>query len=137
MKIVLYDFGFCWSLPDDMVELADIACPTFEKHTGDYLDDVVELMYVLLDKPSSTDTYVLKENKSMNICISTDYLKINLENKNVPVSPIKIIKSLYEFCDSYPETLHINKYLLQFLIVFIQLHRSCVYFGFTSQKIQQ
>uniref|UniRef100_A0A6C0F810 Protein kinase domain-containing protein n=1 Tax=viral metagenome TaxID=1070528 RepID=A0A6C0F810_9ZZZZ len=133
MKIVLYDFGFCWSLPDDMVELADIACSTFEKHTSDYLDDVVELMYVLLDKPSSTDICVLRKQVNEYVYHS-DYLGIERGNKNVPVSPIKIIKSLCEFCDSYPETLHINKYLLQFLILFIQLHRSCVYFGFTSPE---
>ena len=133
MKLVLYDFGFCWSLPDEILDLAEMACSTFEKHTSDYLDDVVELMYVLLDKPAYDDVDILREHVNEYVYHS-DYLGINRENENVPVSPVKIIKSLCEFCEDYPTNLYINKYLLQFLILFVQLHRYCVYFGFTSSE---
>ena len=126
MKLVLYDFGFCWSLPDDIAEFSEMACSAFEKHTSDYLDDVVELMYVLLDKPPSEDLCELRERVKEYVYHS-DYLGINRENENVPVSPVKIIKSLCEFCESYPTNLYINKYLLQFLILFVQLHRCLLY----------
>lgn len=133
MKIVLYDFGFCWSLPHDIIKIAEMVCSTFEKHTSDYLDDVVELMFVLLDKSPTEDVDVLRE-KVHHYVYNSEYLGVNREKKHIPVSPVRIIKSLCEFCESYPTTLYINRYLLQFLILFIQIHRYCVYFGFASPE---
>ena len=124
MRIAIYDFGFCWRIPQDKRHLVEIAIDTFEGGVEDReecINVISDLMYGLIDHSQVDDKVKLKSDIRKHVG-SSDILTL----KGVVISPITTSKVLNEFCLQYDPILYIDSHLVQFLILFIQIHRMLV-----------
>ena len=123
-QIAVYDFGFCWSLPEDKKHIIQTSIDVHEEGIQD-LDDFIailtNLMYDLIDHREILD----KDKLKLDLI---EYVKkTNLVHlKNVTVSPLTTSKMLNQFCLDYPEPLYLYSNLVQFLILYVQIHHMCV-----------
>jgi predicted unusual protein kinase regulating ubiquinone biosynthesis (AarF/ABC1/UbiB family) len=134
LRLIIYDFGFCWSIPQDNIGIIEKALDAFEGTSREGYDkqlmDIAELMFELLVHNSSPDKDTLKQEISEHL---KDSEFIGTRDVGIVASPITTIKLLNSFIMKYPEReLTIDSHLVQFLIIFIQIQKNCMLFGYAS-----
>ena len=134
LRLIIYDFGFCWSIPQENSALIEKSLDAFEGTSRENYDkqlvDISELMFELLVHDSFPDKDTLKQEISEHVEIS-EY--IGTRDIGIVASPISTIKLLNSFISEYPERhMTINSHLIQFLIIFIQIQKNCIRFGYAS-----
>jgi len=134
LRLIIYDFGFCWSIPKENSALIEKSLDAFEGTSRENYDkqlvDISELMFELLVHDSFPDKDTLKQEISEHVEIS-EY--IGTRDIGIAASPISTIKLLNSFISEYPERhMTINSHLIQFLIIFIQIQKNCIRFGYAS-----
>ena len=122
--IAIYDFGFCWSLPEDKKHIIQTTIDIHEEGIQDheeFMKALSDLMYDLIDHREIENKEQLKRDL-------IDYVtQTNLVHlKDVTISPLTTSKILNKFCLDYPKPLYLYSNLVQFLILFIQIHHMCI-----------
>lgn len=129
--IVVYDFGFCWSLPKNKLHLADKCIRVFEggdnKNLSKTISKLTEIMFALVLHPHIKNKGALREQIYEHIQNSRFVGKSNV---GIIVQPISVIKLLVEFCNG--RYLKIDHNLVQFLIIFVELQRLGIRYGFSA-----
>lgn len=131
--IVVYDFGFCWSLPKSMLHLVDKCICVFEgsfdTNRSKTISDITDIMYMIVLHPHIADKQTLRDQIHEHVSVSRF---VGASKIGLIVQPIAIIKLLFEFCDG--KDLQIDHNLVQFLIIFIELHKHGIRYGFASNS---
>ena len=116
-KLVIYDFGFCWSIPRKQnTEMGTIFIDTFEESNRENkevsIDNLCKLMYyvVIYDKPDKETDY--KDRIKTYVIDRIDILE------PWKLSPSALLKAIIEFC--IIEKLLIDPILVQCFIIVIQ-----------------
>ena len=136
LRLIIYDFGFCWSIPKDNTSIIEKSLKAFEgtsrENYDKQLSDISELMFELLVHDSFSDKVTLKQDISNHVKGSE---LVGDRDAGVVASPITTIKLLNSFIMMYPERhITINSQLIQFLIIFIQIQKNCMKYGYSSSK---
>ena len=131
-RLIVYDFGFCWSIPKDKESLIELALNTFEGTSPTDVEVIIknisELMYMLLNHDGVVDKENLRRDIRDHV---TDSDFVGKSGNGVVASPITTIKLMNIFCQQR-ENITINSHLIQFLILFIQIQRNCIRYGYAS-----
>ena len=115
-KIIIYDFGFCWSMPDDKFnEIGDSFQEIFEHSNDKSRESSIESFSNILE-------YVI-------LCNGVDHKeKINIFVSNRidtiepwKISPIKLFQCTVDFC--IQESVLIDPLLIQCIIILIQAEK--------------
>ena len=136
LQLIVYDFGFCWSIPRDKSSMIEKSLNTFEgtclENISKQLSAICDLMYDLLIHDSFSDKTQLKQDITDHVDNSE---MVNPDNRGIVTSPISTIKLLNSFITKYPErNIKINSHLIQFLIIFIQIQKNCMRYGYASSE---
>ena len=135
-EIILYDFGFCWEMDHSRRYLARKAVDLFENmdtHSNKKDSDIFsEIMYDGIEHSHIHDTQELQElQDSINAYIqSSPY--IGQCKGTLRINPTIIYKVIHEYC--YQHHLYMTSELLQFVIIYTQLHLLCSKYGMASLK---
>lgn len=131
--IVIYDFGFCWSLPRSKMHLVDKCICVFEgaidANRSKTISDVTDIMYMIVLHPHISDKQALRDQMYEHVAKSR---YVGESEVGLIVQPISIIKLLFEFCDG--RHIQIDHNLVQFLIIFIELQKHGIRYGFASNS---
>jgi len=136
LRLIVYDFGFCWSMPEDNTSIIEKSLDTFEGACLDEYDNqltsICELIFELLLHESVEDKAALKQDISTHVDESEF---IGKREDGIIPTPIATIKLLNSFINEYPERhIKINSQLIQFLIIFIQIQKNCMRYGYASSE---
>jgi hypothetical protein len=133
--IVVYDYGFCWSAPSEKkhtVDKAIIVCEGSNLQNRDQTIKLVsELMFDLLVHEHIQDKSTLME-KICEYVKSSQFVGMCEDEKDISISPINIFQLLTNFCIINHVMIDYN--LIQFLIIFIQIQRHCITYGYASSE---
>ena len=89
-------------------------------------------MYELLVHDSFLDKTQLKQDIKDHV---NSFKMIGKDDRGIVTSPISTIKLLNSFINQYPErNIVINSHLIQFLIIFIQIQKNCMRYGYASSE---
>jgi predicted unusual protein kinase regulating ubiquinone biosynthesis (AarF/ABC1/UbiB family) len=129
--IILYDFGFCWSLPESRIHLVDKCLTVFEgavvTNRMDTVKNIADIMFILVLHQNVKDKESLYSEMKHHISVSPF---VGASKQGLIVQPIAVIKLLFGFCEG--KELQIDHNLLQFLILFIELQKHGIRYGFAS-----
>ncbi len=114
-KLVIYDFGFCWSVPREKHHLIELTYNTFESSDrepkridSENLSDILYSL-VIYDREDKTE---FKERVD-------DYVRENIIESQVwALSPLKLFKLAVELCIS--EDILIDPIMIQTIIISLQ-----------------
>lgn len=130
-EIIIYDFGFCWSMPESRKCLITNAVDLFESMNNNVNDRDISLFADIMYESIHHDTIPDKQSVRDDIL---DYIHEspyigNCEGK-VSITPTIIYRLVHDYC----ETRHIfmTSELLQFIIMYTQLHILCAQYGLTN-----
>ena len=117
-KLVIYDFGFCWSVSNNKLNGIDTITEIFEDSDIDpnliQIEDMTNVLKYLLKYDNKNDE---KINNSIN-----SYLKNNMNQiKPWNLNPSRIFKMTVNLCIS--ENLLIDPTLIQIIIILIQCQK--------------
>ena len=134
LQLIIYDFGFCWSIPRENIGMVEKSLNTFEgtcqENIANQLAGICDLMYELLIHDSFSDKTQLKQDIRNHVDTTIDR-----SDRGIVTSPISTIKLLNSFITKYPErNIKINSHLIQFLIIFIQIQKNCMRYGYASSE---
>jgi tRNA A-37 threonylcarbamoyl transferase component Bud32 len=131
--IVVYDFGFCWSLPQSKIHLVDKCICVFEGSIDSNrlktIADITEIMFTIVLHPHISDKQTLRDQMHEHVSASRF---VGASKMGLIVQPVSIIKLLFEFCQG--RNLQIDHNLVQFLIIFIELQKHGIRYGFASNS---
>jgi len=66
-KLIIYDFGFCWSLPPHMYDIIDLNYKAFEESTNGDLSNINKLICLLLGDTRDTTLNIVSDYTKLNI----------------------------------------------------------------------
>lgn len=123
-RIIIYDFGFCFSIPEDKRYIVSLIVDTFEKTDKIHEDSVIETLTNI-----SEEILIGYQKTSENRKYLKNYINENVKKiKPWAFSPVSIIKIFIDF--SISENCKINHLLLQFFIIAIQCNQLYEEFSF-------
>ena len=114
-KLVIYDFGFCWSVPSEKHHLIELTYNTFESANRNLKNiDNENLAKILF----SLVVYNREDKNNFKERVN-DYVKTNIEASQIwNLSPIRLFKFTIELCLS--ENILIDPIMIQTIIILIQ-----------------
>jgi serine/threonine protein kinase len=130
-RLVIYDFGFCWSFPDALKDIVPLSIETLEGTSEDLkdetLDNITQMMVLLIEYKDAYDTDTIQRE-------IWEYVKespyIGKSDTGFVVSPVTILKLLNGFC--LARHLKVVSHCVQFLILLTQMQKNSVIFRFSS-----
>uniref|UniRef100_A0A6C0BT22 Protein kinase domain-containing protein n=1 Tax=viral metagenome TaxID=1070528 RepID=A0A6C0BT22_9ZZZZ len=127
-KLVFYDFGYCWSIPNDLFkEVGTTFFDTFEEcdniNPMESIDKLTHLMYLSILYPDGNKDEFKKDLKRF-----VEVKFKNLDNLNIYVC----LKIIVEYCINH--NLYINPILLQCFIILIQGQKMFEKYGLMTSK---
>ena len=127
-KIIFYDFGFCWKIPEKLFDdVGTIFFDTFEEcdniNALESIDNLSQLMYLSILYPNN--------NKEKFINRLKEFIKTKFKN-NEKLSVYVCLKIIVEYC--IINNLYINPILLQCFIIFIQGQKMFEKYGLMTSK---
>ena len=129
-RLVIYDFGFCFTIPEDKRYIVEMIVDTFEK---------TDKINILDDKMIDTLTTISKEIligyelSPENLIRLRDHISVQIkELKPWCFSPVSVIKIFINF--SIQERCKIDHLLLQFFIIAIQSTQLYEQFSFKGSE---
>ena len=132
-RLVIYDFGFCWSFPEDQRHLVDLSIKTFEGTSeGSHEQDIcaiTDILMCIIVYQGSYDKDTLYHLLYDHVSHDPD---VGQSVTGVRISPITIIKLLNGFCIT--RNLKVVSSCVQFLIILIQMQRNSLVFRFSSPQ---
>ena len=132
-RLVIYDFGFCWSFPEDQHHLVDLTIKTFEGTSeGTNQRDICATTEILMSIIVYQDLYEKQTIHSLLYDHVSSDPEVGMSVTGVRISPITIIKLLNSFC--IPRKLKVVSSCIQFLIILIQMQRNSIVFRFSSPQ---
>ena len=130
-EIILYDFGFCWSMPESRGQLPERAVDLFENmntRANDRDNKIFsEIMYDGIIHSHIHDKQQLKDDIYDHICKCPH---LGACKGYIKITPAIIYKVVHEYC--YQRNLSMTSELLQFVIIYTQLHNVCIKYGLAS-----
>ena len=123
-QIIIYDFGFCYTIPDEKFHIIDLICNTLESADNENetnLENLEEILHCII-------IYDTIQEDEMKQRIKHYVLSNKHKVKEWVFSPINLVTMIKNFC--IQENILINPVLIQFIIVFIQTQRLFYEFSF-------
>jgi len=105
-KLIIYDLGFCWSIPPHQHDILDISYKAFEESSNEDLSNINNFICLLLDDTSDT---------TFNLV--SDYTHLHFKNNYT--GPSILFKVLCEIAKQL--TIKLNPISIQCIIMNIQL----------------
>lgn len=131
--ITVYDFGFCWSFTKERRHVVEKTLDLFEGsnyvNKDKTIRGVADLIYELTIHDSIANKDFLKE-EILAYVRNSPY--VGGSDGGLTVSPISTIKILSGFCED--KDIYVDSYLIQFLILFVQMQKYCMIYGFTYSE---
>lgn len=123
-RLIIYDFGFCFDIPEEKRYIISLIVDTFEKTDHIYDDEVIDSLTTI-----SEEILIGYDKNIENRSYLKNYISENVRKiKPWAFSPISIIKIFIDF--SINENCKINHLLLQFFIIAIQCNQLYEEFSF-------
>ena len=131
--ITIYDFGFCWSCKRERRHIVEKTLDLFEGsnyvNKEKTIQGVVDLIYELTIHDTITNKESIKEDILSYVRVSP---YVGGSKGGLIVSPISTIKILSGFCED--KDIYVDSYLIQFLILFVQIQKYCMIYGFVYSE---
>lgn len=113
-RLVIYDFGFCFSIKEEKRYIVELIVDTFEKTDKIYDDNIIDTLTTI-----SKEILIGYEKNNENLVKLRNHIALKIkEVKPWCFSPIEVIKIFINF--SIQEKCKIDHLLLQFFIIAIQ-----------------
>jgi len=127
-RLIIYDFGFCFTMEKEKRYIVDIIVDTFEKTDKIYDDNIVDTLTTI-----TLEILINYEQSEGNVKKLKDHIQFNINQiKPWCFSPIDLAKMFIEF--SIIENCKINHHLLQFFIIAIQCNHLYEQFNFKGSE---
>jgi len=129
-QIIIYDFGYCWSMAEDRIGFVFKSTDLFETINGT-LDQreirlLSEIFYEAIEHDHISDKDALKQSISEYM----DTSPLVGSSDSILVTPTTIYRVVSEYC--YHHNLRITSELIQYVIVYTQLHITCARYGYSA-----
>jgi len=130
-KLVLYDFGYCWSVKEEKKVLVELSMNRFEANRIDCKEDIIqnyaELFYHYIEHSHIVDKQGLRNDLS-------DYIRnssmVTIYGGGMNMTPTLIYKFVSEFC--FNHGFFMTHELIQLVILYTQLYIMCAKYGFSN-----
>ena len=124
-KLVIYDFGFCWSVPRDLQPFIELTYDTFENSDKEHqeLQNIADIMgsLVTYDRNDKAEF-----RKRVDLFVQTNYNDLMAWC----FSPVKLFKSAVELC--LLERILLNPIMIQTIVLAIQMQLLLQEYGLQS-----
>ena len=120
VKIVIYDFGFCWYIPEFLIDHLKGIDNTFFKATDETIDDFAYYSHILINKVCSKDKILIEMKKI------TEETELSYDD------PIYLFKLIINTMRNNSEL--IDSYVIQSLIVHNQLGKDIKMYDCTLNR---
>jgi len=130
-QLIIYDFGFCYTIPDEKFNIIDLICNTLESADNENetnLENLQEILHCII-------IYDTMQEKEMKRKIKHYVIENKHKVKEWVFSPINLVTMIKNFC--ILENILMNPVLIQFIIVFIQTQRLFHEFSFHGSDENQ
>lgn len=127
-RLIIYDFGFCFTMEKQKRYIVDMIVETFEKIDNTYSDDIIDILSTI-----SLEILIDYEHSENNISNLNDYIERNIHKiKPWAFSPINLAKMIIDL--AIQEKCKINHHLIQFFIIAIQCNHLYEQFDFKGSE---
>jgi len=130
-QVVLYDFGYCWSVPSVKMHIVLRIIELFETTSCEKSDkdtrNIADILFETIEHPHIRDKRTLRED-ILTYLNESPY--VGKSEKGVSVTPAMIYRVCSGFCTQ--KSLLIHPILIQFVILYTQIQKNCAQNGFSS-----
>lgn len=129
-KVVLYDFGFCWSdlrkVAHNTIDIME-SYDSSEKATDEHFKRFSEIFYNSIEHDHLADKVSLRTDIIAHL---QSHPLVGKSDVGFIITPISVYNVVNDYC--YDRGIAISPTLIQFVILYTQLHLTCAKYGYSE-----